>query len=81
MPLHVRTIALSAAVLCFFGVSLIGWLSGLSPSTCCHRAVIGSVVGYVAGALAVRAINAILISAMAGKQVKQQRQEHNGSNS
>jgi hypothetical protein len=78
MPLHVRSIAVSIAVTCFFGLSLIGWISGLSPFTCCKRALLGAVLAYIAGAWAVRAINAILINAMIASQMDQQEGKDSG---
>ncbi|MHC4556822.1 MAG: hypothetical protein ACYS80_05900 [Planctomycetota bacterium] len=72
MPLHVRSIAVSIAVICFFLFSLIGWVSGLSPFVCCKRALIGAVLAYVAGTWATRAINAVLINAMIANQMNQQ---------
>ena len=79
MPLHVKSIAVSIAVICFFGLSLIGWISGLSPFTCCKRALAGAVLAYIAGAWAVRAINAILISAMITNQMNQQKEKDSGA--
>ena len=76
MPLHIRSIAVSIAVISFFGLSLIGWISGLSPFTCCKRALVGAVLAYVAGAWAVRAINAILVHAMITNQMDQQKGSH-----
>ena len=78
MPLHVRSIAVSIAVICFFLLSLIGWISGLSPFICCKRALIGALLAYIAGTWAVRAINAILINAMITNQVKQQEKKNSG---
>lgn len=78
MPLHVRSIAVSIAVICFFVLSLIGWISGLSPFTCCKRALIGAVLAYIAGTWAVKAINAILIDAMITKQMNQQEKKDSG---
>ncbi len=78
MPLHVKSIAVSIAVICFFGLSLIGWISGLSPFTCCKRALAGAVLAYIAGTWAVRAINAILISAMITNQMNQQKEKDSG---
>ena len=75
MPLHIRSIAINVAVICFFTLSLVGWASGLSPSVCCKRATVGAVLAYIAGSLAVRAINAVLIQAMIAKQVAQQMNE------
>jgi len=79
MPLHVRSIAVSIAVTCFFGLSLIGWFSGLSPFTCCKRALVGAVLVYIASTLAVRAVNAILISAMVTHQMNRQKEKDSGS--
>ncbi len=75
MPLHVRSVAVSIAVTCFFGVSIIGWISGLSPFTCCKRAFIGGVIAYIAGIWVVKAVNAILISAMVTNQMSQQKEK------
>ena len=72
MPLHVRSIAVSIAVICFFVLSLIGGVCGLSPFVCCKRALIGAVLAYIAGGWAVRAINAILVDAMIANQMNQQ---------
>ena len=64
MPLHIKSVAVSIAVTCFFGVSLIGWISGLSPFTCCKRALIGAALSYIAASLAVKIINSVLTNAM-----------------
>jgi hypothetical protein len=79
MPLHVRSIAVSIAVVCFFGLSLIGWISGLSPFTCCKRALVGAVLAYIAVAWAVKAINAILINAMITNQMNRQKEKNSGA--
>ena len=72
MPLQVRSIAVSIAVICFFVLSLVGWIYGLSPFVCCKRALIGAVLAYIAGGWAVRAINTILVDAMIANQVNKQ---------
>jgi hypothetical protein len=72
MPLHVRSIAVSIAVVCFFVLSIIGGISGLSPFVCCKRALIGAIIVYIAGGWAVRAINAILVDAIITNQINQQ---------
>jgi hypothetical protein len=64
MPLPKRVIALSIAVLGFFAVSLAGTSAGLCPATCCKRAVLGSVVIYVAASIAVGIVNTVLTHAM-----------------
>lgn len=72
MPLHVRSIAVSISVICFFVLSIVGWIYGLSPFVCCKRALIGAALAYIAGGWAVKAINAILINAMISNQVNKQ---------
>ena len=74
MPLEVRPIALSVAVICFFVVVIIGSVSGLCPFTCCKRGLAGAVVAYIGTACSVKAINAILINAMAKKQMNELRE-------
>ncbi len=59
MPLPIRPIAVSTAVLCFFAIGIVGSLAGLSPYTCCQRAVLGAAIGCLVTVAAVRAINAI----------------------
>jgi len=79
MPLHVRSIAISAAVICFFGISLIGWISGLGPFACCKRALAGAAIAYITAACAVKAINAILINAMITKHINQQKEKNSAN--
>ena len=80
MPLNVRSIAVSIAVICFFVLSIIGGVCGLSPFVCCKRALIGAILAYIAGRWAVRAINAILVDAMIANQVKRQDSSGFGAN-
>jgi hypothetical protein len=77
MPLHAKSIAVSIAVICFFAVAIIGLISGLSPFTCCKRALVGAAAAYIAGTWAVKAINAILINAMISSRIKQQKEDEN----
>ncbi len=79
MPLHVRSISVSAAVICFFGIAVIGWISGLSPFTCCKRALIAAIFAYVVATLAVKAINTILINAMTESRMNQQEGKNSDS--
>ena len=72
MPLNVRSIAVSISVICFFVLSIIGGVCGLSPFVCCKRALIGAILAYIAGRWAVRAINAILVDAIIANQVNRQ---------
>lgn len=78
MPLRVRSIAVGIAVICFFSVAIIGWINGLSSFTCCKRAVAGALFGYVMGMLAVKIINAILISAMVTNQMNKRKESDGG---
>jgi hypothetical protein len=78
MPLNTRKIAVSLAVISFFGLSFIGWISELSPFICCKRATMGAAIAYIAAAYAVKAINAILINAMITKQINQQKGRDGG---
>jgi hypothetical protein len=77
MPLRIRPIAVSTAVLCFFAVGVVGSLAGLSPYTCCKRAVLGAAIGCLVTVAAVRAINAIVTQAMIADRV---RKENAGDN-
>lgn len=78
MPLNTRPIAVVIAVIFFFVIGLVGLISGLSPFTCCKRALTGATLAYVAATLAVRAINAILISAMITNQMNQKKEDNSG---
>ena len=74
MPLNARPIAVSFAVIAFFGISFVAWFSGLTPFTCSKRAIAGAMMAYFAAVLAVKAMNAILISAMVEHEMKQQKE-------
>lgn len=78
MPLQVRSIATSIAVVFFFVLSLVSYFSGLSPFTCCKRALSGAVLAYIVSSWAVKAINSILINAMVTSQMKQKEKESGG---
>ena len=71
MLLDVRSIAVKTAVICFFVMSLIGWASGLVPFVCCKRALIGAVLVYMGASWAVKAINVILVNAIADQMGRQ----------
>lgn len=75
MPLHIKSVAVSIAVACFFAVSMIGLISGLSPFTCCKRALVGAVLAYIAGVWAARGVNAIVVSAMVTEQMNEQEEK------
>lgn len=71
MPLHTRSIAVSIAVICFFAIAIVGWVSNLSPFTCCKRALIAAAIAYVIAACAVKVVNVILLNAMIKSQTNQ----------
>ena len=74
MPLNVRKVAVNLSVIFFFGLSIVALISGLSPFTCCKRAIIGAIVVFITAEIALKLINMILIDAMMNKQI-----ENNGS--
>ena len=78
MPFHHKKTAMTLAVVFFFAVSAVGCIAGLSPFCCCKRALLASLIGYVAGVLAVKAVNMILINAMVEKQLNQHHKEASG---
>ena len=74
MLIHVRPIAISVAVISFFGLSFVGLFNGLAPLICCKRALIGAVLAYMATAIVVKTINAILISAIIDRHTNRQKE-------
>lgn len=80
MPLNVRSIAVTVAVICFFALSFICWMSGLSTFICCKRAIMGAAIAYAAGAFSVKSINAILMNAIISSQMDQQEETGNAGN-
>jgi hypothetical protein len=74
MPLDVRPTAIYSAVIAFFGVSFIGWFYGLSPFTCCKRALAAAVLAYIVAALAVKLINVIIIDAIIDNQMNKKKE-------
>lgn len=78
MPLDVRSISVSIAVICLFVISFVGWFAGLEPFTCCKRAVIGSIAAYVTVSIAVKFVNDILISVLVKSRLEEQKGDVNG---
>ena len=71
MPFDVKKVSINITVIFFFCLSIVMLISGLTPFTCCKRAIIGSVVVYIAASITIRLINLILIDAMMSKQMEQ----------
>ncbi len=78
MPFNVRSIAVRIAVLCFFVLSFIGWMNGLSPFICCKRASVGAVIAYIAGTWTVKTVNAIVLNAMITNRINKQKEKGSG---
>lgn len=75
MPLQIRPTAVTAAVLCFFLIGIVGSLCGLSPDICARRALLGALGAYLAAHAAVRAINAIVTQAMIASQMNKGKED------
>lgn len=75
MPLPVKSISVSLAVVSLFMISFVGWFAGLDPVVCCKRSVIGAVIVYVGATIVVRLINDILINVLAKSQIEQQERD------
>lgn len=69
MLLHSRSIGITAAVIGFFAISIVGAIEDLSPCTCSKRALLGAVVIYVVAATAASAIDTIVTRAMIANQI------------
>jgi len=74
MLIHVRPIAISLAVIAFFGFSFVGMFYGLSPLTCCIRAFLAAALIYIATATAVKIVNEILTSAIIESHTNKQKE-------
>lgn len=74
MPLQVKSISIRVAVICFFCTALIGWLSNLSPFTCCKRAIGCAVLIYIMTTIGVILTNNIIINAMVRSQLGQSKE-------
>ncbi len=77
MPIDGRSTAIKIAAAAFFCVGMIGWMRGVQPDMCCKRALIGAFVAYVATVLAVKATNAVLVSAIIKNEIFEQEGQGN----
>ena len=59
-----RRIAVSVAVVGFFGLALVSWLSGLEPLDCSIRAVVGAAALFVVVMIAGKLALSIIVSAI-----------------
>ncbi len=79
MFITARPIAISMAVLCFFGLSFVGVFNELPPFTCCERALIGAVIAYIVTSIVVQIINAVLTSAIIDRYTNKQKENERAS--
>ena len=79
MFIAARPVAISMAVLCFFGLSFVGIFNELSPFTCCERALIGAVIAYIITSIVVQIINAVLTSAIIDRYTNKQKENERAS--
>ena len=75
MEQSIRSAAMIFAGTLFFIMALVGWLYGLSPATCCSRAVAGAVIAYIAVMLAGKIVKAIIINSIVEYKVNKVRQK------
>ena len=64
MLIEARPIAVSCAVLFFFGNAILGMLSGVSIPTCSQRSCLAALIAYLAVKGLVKVVNAILVKAV-----------------
>ena len=79
MPLNIRSIAMTVAVMTFFGFSIMGVVNGLESFICCKRAVTGAIVAYIVASLAIKAVNAIIMDAIIKEQINKQMEKNSGN--
>ena len=78
MPLNARSISVNIAVLSFFILGFACWFRGLEPVVCCRRAIIASVIAYIAGMWLIKIINVILMDAVISKQTEKHNKQDQG---
>ncbi len=64
MLIEARPIAISCAVLFFFGNAIIGMFNGVSVSTCTQRSCLAALIAYMVAKGLVKVVNAILLKAV-----------------
>lgn len=74
MLIHTRPIAISFAVISFFGLSFVGFFKGFTSWTCCKRAFIGAALVYLATTLIVNIVNAVLASAIIESHINKRKE-------
>lgn len=75
MKTFIRSIATTFAVPAFFIMAIVGWCSGLSPATCCSRAVIGAIITYIVFSWAAKGVMSIIINEIVESQLNKANQK------
>lgn len=71
----IQRTAVRIAVLLFFVMAVVGWLSGLEPATCASRALMGAVVVFFTVRLAGKLVIRVLVGALVEDQVRRRQQQ------
>lgn len=70
-----KQFTVTAAIIAFFALALIGWASGLSMFQCGIRAVAGSVVIYLLATLAIRMVISVMVDTIVAEKSQQREAE------
>lgn len=66
-----KQFTITAAIIAFFALALLGWFSGLSMFQCGMRAVAGSIVIYLLATLVVRLVVNIMVDTIVAEKSRQ----------
>jgi hypothetical protein len=72
--------SIQLAVTAFFVTTCVGSLCGLSPFTCCKRALISALIIYALCRCTVKVLNRIILSALVRSQMNKQEESVSASN-
>ncbi|HIJ67090.1 MAG TPA: hypothetical protein HPP87_10675 [Planctomycetes bacterium] len=75
MKTFTRSVAITFAVSAFFVMAIVGWCSGLSPATCCSRAVTGAIITYIALSWAAKGVMSIIINEIVQSRINKTNQK------
>lgn len=71
---NIKRVSVRLAVLMFFVMAFVGWMSGLSPATSGARALGGAVVIYIIVRLAGKLIVDVLMRALVNEHIRRHQQ-------
>jgi ABC-type transport system involved in cytochrome c biogenesis permease component len=72
-----RSTAIIAAILAFFGVAILSFFAGCGADTCCLRAIGGAVVMYAVVLWAARTVRNVLVDAIMNQQTRRNNNANN----